>query len=78
MLSLDIKIWLQATGVSMTTHQVGSIFGVPQFDRNTGGLATGGLGLVCFVACAASCFWLVEQFGRVRTSYSACSLSLSA
>jgi len=67
----------QVTGANMATYYVGSIFGVLQFDGNTGGLATGGLGLVGFVACAASCFLLVEQFGRVHTLVASLALKHS-
>ncbi len=67
MLSIGVNVLQQASGVNMATYYVGTIFTVLQFDGNKGGLATGGLGLVGFVACIASCFLLMEQFGRVRT-----------
>lgn len=67
MLSIGVRVLQQASGVNMATYYVGTIFTVLQFDGNKGGLATGGLGLVGFVACIASCFLLMEQFGRVRT-----------
>jgi len=62
-ISVGINVLQQATGVNMATYYVGTIFKTIQFSANQGGLATGGLGLAGFGACALSCFLLMERFG---------------